>query len=81
MPRVHIHLHDIDEIADLEEQEDWEQLIGLDAGGHRDSRVVADPQRGSRGFRELRFGGSEAIDRKRAERRKHNTRPGRRASQ
>ena len=79
MPRVHIHLHDRDEIADLEEQEDWEQLLGLQANGPRDSRSTAEPQRGSRGFRELRFGGSEAIDRKRAERRKQNGRSARRA--
>ena len=78
MPRVHIHLHDIDEIAELEEQEDWEQLLGLAVGGVRDSRIVAEPQRGSRGFREQRFGGGEAIDRKRAERRKHSGRSTRR---
>lgn len=79
MPRIHIHLHGLDEIEDLEEREDWEELIGLDTSGRRDSRLDTADQRGSRGFRELRFGGSEALDRKRAERRKQSSRSGRRA--
>ena len=29
MPRVNIHVHDIDEIEELEEQEDWELQLGL----------------------------------------------------
>jgi hypothetical protein len=78
MPRIHINLHDIDEIEDLE---DWEKLIGLGAEGRRDSRPVVVDQRGSRGgFREVRFGGGEAVDRKRAERRKHSARSVRRPS-
>jgi hypothetical protein len=80
MPRIHIHLHDLEEIEDLEQREDWEELIGMDAAGRRDSRADIADQRGSRnGFRELRFGGGEALDRKRAERRKHSTRSARRA--
>jgi len=76
MPRVHINLHDIDEIEDLE---DWEELIGLGAEGRHDSRPAVADQRGSRGgFREVRFGGGEALDRKRAERRKQSVRSMRR---
>jgi hypothetical protein len=80
MPRVHINLHDIDEIEELEEQEDWEELIGLQgAGQRRDARAVGADQRGQRGgFRELRFGGGEALDRKRSERRKQSQRSARR---
>ena len=87
MPRVHINLHDIDEIEELEEQEDWEELIGLpDGSQRRDMRAVGADQRGQRnpdgrkgGFRELRFGGSESLDRKRSERRKQVYRSARRA--
>ena len=65
MPRVHIHLHDIDEIDDLEDQEDWEALIGI-GDGRRDARNGEENR--SRG--ERRFGGSEVVARKRADRRK-----------
>ena len=78
MPRIHINLNDIDEIEDLE---DWEELIGLGAAGRQDNRPAVAEQRGNRGgFRELHFGGSEAVDRKRAERRKQSTRSARRPS-
>jgi hypothetical protein len=80
MPRVHINLHDIDEIEELEEQEDWEELLGLQGdAARRDPRVNAPEQRGQRGFREQRFGGGEALDRKRSERRKQVYRSVRRA--
>ena len=69
MPRVHINLNDVDEIEDLEQQEDWEDLIGV-ASKARDSRPASNDGRGQRGFREQRCGGSEALDRKRSERRK-----------
>ena len=87
MPRVHINLHDIDEIEELEELENWEELLGLaDAGQRRDMRPVGTEQRGQRnpdgrkggGFREVRFGGSESLDRKRSERRKQVYRSARR---
>jgi hypothetical protein len=89
MPRVHINLHDIDEIEELEEQENWEELIGLsDTGQRRDARSTGPEQRGQRnpdgrkgGFRELRYGGSESLDRKRSERRKQVYRSARRPSQ
>ena len=79
MPRIHLNLHDIDEIEELEEQEDWEELIGLqDAVQRRDARIAGPEQRQRGGFRELRFGGSEALDRKRSERRKQTYRSARR---
>jgi hypothetical protein len=69
MPRVHINLHDIDEIADLEEQEDWEEQLGLAiTETRRDLSGGADSPYRARG--ERRFGGSEKLDRKRADRRK-----------
>ena len=82
MPRVHIHLHDIDELEDLEQLEDWEALIGINAEGRREGRTDVVGQRGGGrgGFRELHFGGGEAVDRKRAERRKHSARSARRPS-
>jgi hypothetical protein len=77
MPRVHINLHDIDEIEELEEQENWEELLGLSDANQR-GRAVGTEQRGQPnpagrkggGFREQRFGGGESLDRKRSERRK-----------
>jgi hypothetical protein len=36
MPRVNIHVHDINEIEELEQQEDWELQLGL---------APADPRR------------------------------------
>jgi|RhiMetdeSRZDD1v2_1073273.scaffolds.fasta_scaffold429532_1 hypothetical protein len=85
MPRVHINLHDIDEIEELEEQENWEELIGLSDTGQR-TRAVGAEQRGQPNpagrkngrFRELRIGGSESLDRKRSERRKQVYRSARR---
>lgn len=77
MPRVHINLHDIDEIEELEEQTNWEELIGVaGAEPNRDIRTSTDTR--ARG--ERRFGGADALDRKRAERRKSSSRP-RRMSQ
>ena len=67
MPRVHINVHDIDEIEELEEQTDWEELIGANAEtGRRDPRTSTDTR--TRGVR--RFSGADSLDRKRAERRK-----------
>jgi hypothetical protein len=65
MPRLHINLHDIDEIEDLEDQENWDALLGIGAA-RRDARNTLDTrERGER-----RFGGSEVVARKRADRRK-----------
>jgi len=75
MPRVHINLHDIDEIEELEERADWEETIGVDAEQvRRDDRQAGD----SRGRGVRRFGGADALDRKRAERRKSFARATRR---
>jgi hypothetical protein len=74
MPRVHIHLHDLDEIEDLEEHEDWETILGA-GDGRRDSHGVEETR--ARG--ERRFGGSEVIARKRADRRKSVHRVAKRA--
>ena len=68
MPRILTHLHDIDEIEELEEQADWEELIGIDAEQtRRDERQAGD----SRWRSTRRFSGADALDRKRAERRKN----------
>ena len=76
MPRVHINVHDIDEIEELEDQADWEALIGAGAeNAHRENRTSTDTR--TRG--ERRFGGADALDRKRAERRKTVFRPAKRA--
>jgi hypothetical protein len=75
MPRVHINLHDIDEIEELEEQADWEELTGVDAElARRDERQAGDTR--WRGVR--RFSGADALDRKRAERRKNVVRAAKR---
>jgi hypothetical protein len=65
MPRLHINLHDIDEIEDLEDQENWDALLGI-GDARRDARNTLDTR--ARG--ERRFGGSEVVARKRADRRK-----------
>lgn len=73
MPRINIHLHDLDAIEELED--DWDALSGLDAeAAPRDTREVGGRDRGPR-----RFGGADTIDRKRAERRKQVYRPAKRA--
>ncbi len=72
MPRVHINLHDIDEIEELEDQADWENLVG---GSAEHTRQNSRPAADSRGRGERRFGGADALDRKRAERRKSISRP------
>lgn len=76
MPRVHIHVHAIDEIEELEEQEDWELQLGLASAEPRREILGSDSRNRTRG--ERRFGGNEALDRKRADRRKHVSRPARR---
>lgn len=76
MPRVNITIHDIDEIEELEEQEDWELQLGLTPADPRREIVGGDGRKGTRG--ERRFGGNEALDRKRADRRKSFARASRR---
>jgi len=76
MPRVHIHVHDIDEIEELEEQEDWELQLGLAPTDPRRDVIGSESRNRTRG--ERRFGGNEALDRKRADRRKTFARVSRR---
>jgi hypothetical protein len=76
MPRVNIHVHGIDEIEELEEQEDWELQLGLPMAEPR--REISGSNGRDRARGERRFGGSEALDRKRADRRKSFARAGRR---
>jgi hypothetical protein len=76
MPRVHINVHDIDEIEELEEQEDWELQLGLAPAEPR--RELPGPDGRARARGERRFGGNEALDRKRADRRKSFSRASRR---
>ena len=76
MPRVNINVHDIDEIEELEEQEGWERQLGLDVAVPRRDLYGSDSRNRPRG--ERRFGGAEALDRKRADRRKRFARPERR---
>ncbi len=74
MPRINIHLHDLDALEELED--DWDALTGLDAeAAPRDTREVGGRDRGAT----RRFSGAEAIDRKRADRRKQVFRPAKRA--
>jgi hypothetical protein len=68
MPRVNIHVHDIDSIEELEAQEDWEQQLGLSTADPRRELLGADSRNRGRG--ERRFGGAEVQARKRADRRK-----------
>ena len=83
MPRVHINLHAREAIEELEELAELEELIEApNAQPRRDGRPAGPEQRNGRGgYRELRFGGSEALDRKRSERRKQRIRGGRRYSE
>jgi hypothetical protein len=76
MPRVNIQVHDIDEIEELEEQEDWELQLGLAPADPRRDLIGGEGRNRTRG--ERRFGGNEALDRKRADRRKTYARSGRR---
>jgi len=81
MPRVRINIQDID-FEDLT-QADWEQQLGLDELEQQRAISRVNVQEHSRGGvpRENRFGGTEARDRKRAERRKASVRSARRYSQ
>lgn len=71
MPRLHVHLNDID---DLDDMEGWQARISAAPGARPDARSADERRRGER-----RFGGAEAIDRKRADRRKQVYRPAKRA--
>jgi len=75
MPRIPIKLHTIEDLTELDEQQDWEEQLSATPT----RRAVGPANNHNREFREHRFGGSEALDRKRAERRKHAHRSVRRA--
>ncbi|HRC75255.1 MAG TPA: hypothetical protein PLO33_06220 [Kouleothrix sp.] len=73
MPRVHLPIYDLDAIDELEEQDELGDRVRLNtADSRRDTRT-------SDGRGERRFGGAEALARKRADRRKNVTRGVRRA--
>jgi hypothetical protein len=72
MPRINIPAHDLDEIEDLEEQEDWEELIGLRGAHSRREAQQATVE--ARDQRRAARGSVEALARKRAERRKQFSR-------
>lgn len=76
MPRVHIYLRDLDEVDTLEEEENWEEQIGV---REQDERRLA--QFGSSETRAARGnvrGVSETLRRKYSERRKSVRRGGKR---
>lgn len=79
MPRIPINLHSIDDLNELDEQQDWQAQLS-ETPTRRAAGPTNKTTRNNRGFREQRFGGSEALDRKRAERRKHVHRTDRRAN-
>lgn len=70
MPRVHIHVQDVESFVDLDGDELLEEELGFTAPQKSIGRDT--PEQRSNGIR--RFGGTEAIDRKRAERRKQSRR-------
>ncbi|MBK9941494.1 MAG: hypothetical protein U0Z44_20110 [Kouleothrix sp.] len=72
MPRVHLYVQDLEAIEELEEHADWEQRVGLNGTAARRDARPGD----TRG--ERRFGGAEALARKRADRRKNVVRATRR---
>lgn len=72
MPRIHIHVQDIEEIEELEQQEDWDTQIGITPEPPQRETRSAD----GRGYR--RPGGAEALDRRYSERRKKVYRGGKR---
>jgi hypothetical protein len=76
MPRIHLLVQDIDELEDLEDTEQWEELIGLRDG---DERLRA--QQGSAEMRDRRRsarGSVDAAQQRRSERRKTIRRGGKR---
>ena len=70
MPRVHIHVQDVESFVDLDCDECWEKELGLGYEQRPNGRDT--PEQRSNGMR--RFGGSEVMDRKRAEKRKQSRR-------
>lgn len=76
MPRVNLYIQDLDEIEALDEQDDWDAMLGLRAGhAARDAQHQTVEMRDRR---RLARGSREALDRRRSERRKHVYRGGKR---
>jgi hypothetical protein len=76
MPKVNLRLNDIDELDELEDQDDWEERIGVRSG---DERQAA--QQGSLEMRDRRRsarGSVESLLSRRSERRKSVRRGGKR---
>ncbi len=77
MPRIHIHLQDIESIEELEDQDDWELQIGLRAADERQQALQASQEVRSR--RRNARGSTEALRDRISERRKTVRRGGKRA--
>jgi len=76
MPRIHLYVQDIDELEELEDTDDWEELIGV-----RDSDERLRAQQGSAEMRDRRRsarGSVDAAQQRRSERRKTIRRGGKR---
>lgn len=76
MPRVNLYVHDLDTLENLEDQQEWDTLVSRNNGDLRRDSRAGDGRGDGRG--ERRFGGSEALARKRADRRKNISRASRR---
>lgn len=76
MPRVQLHLHDLEEIEEWESDEDWEELIGLRNGNER---LLAQQQSSEvRDRKRIARGSTDALLQRRSERRKTVRRGGKR---
>ncbi len=76
MPRVHINVQDIDDAEELEQQEDWERMVGLRVADERRAAQAGSAE--GQWLRRLARGSGESRDRRRADRRKTVRRGGRR---
>ncbi len=76
MPRVQINLQDIDDIEEWEDDEGWEELIGLRQGNER---LLAQQQSSEvRDRKRMARGSTDALIQRRSERRKTVRRGGKR---
>jgi hypothetical protein len=74
MPRINLHVHDIDEIEELEEQADWEELIGVRSANERQQAQQASAE--VRDRRRAARGSVDSLIQRRSERRKSMRRSG-----
>ena len=77
MPRVNLHVQDIDELEDLEDEADWEELIGVRSGNERQQAQQASSEMRDR--RRAARGSVDSLIQRRSERRKSVRRGGKRA--